>query len=257
MNIDIGLAGAAEAPKVKERIVSFVWQHVWLLVSLFVMTLGVAVCVRSNFGSSVISSIPYAMTLAGAAGKAPALTIGEYTNIMNVVLVALQIAVLGRRFERVQLFQLLIGFVFGSLLDVNMWLTSGLDCASLWTKAAAQLAGCLILGFGIAMEIRCGSVTMPGEGLPASVSRRTGVPFAKVKICVDVALVAIAVVAGYAFFGRWLGEVVGPGTMFAMIFVGYVVKLMSPRMGWFDRLLYYRPGFRRYLYGLARYIRRG
>jgi len=24
-------------------------------------------------------------------------------------------------------------------------------------------------------------------------------------------------------------------------------------MGWFDRLLNYHPGFRRYLYGLARY----
>lgn len=251
--------GAAEAPKVKERkekIVSFVWQHVWLLVSLFVMTLGVAVCVRSNFGSSVISSVPYAMTLAGEVGKAPALTIGDYTNIMNMLLVVLQMLILRRRFERVQLFQLVIGFVFGSLLDVNMWLTSGLDCTSLWAKAAAQLAGCLILGFGIAMEIRCGSVTMPGEGLPVSISRCTGVPFAKVKICVDVALVVLAVVAGYAYFGRWLGEVVGPGTLFAMVFVGYVVKLTSPRLAWFDRLLYYRPGFRRYLYGLARYIRR-
>ena len=47
---------------------------------------------------------------------------------------------------------------------------------------------------------------------------------------------------------------VGPGTLFAMFYVGYVVKLVNPHLGWFDRLLAYRPGFRRYIYGMARYI---
>lgn len=49
----------------KDRVISFVWQHVLLLVSLFIMTLGVAVCVRSMLGSSVISTLPYAFETAG------------------------------------------------------------------------------------------------------------------------------------------------------------------------------------------------
>ena len=93
----------------KDRIISFVWQHLILIVSLFVMTFGVALCVRSNFGSSVISAIPLAMTLAGDNAQAPQLSIGEYTYLMNAVLVAIQIIVLRRRFEAVQLFQLVIG----------------------------------------------------------------------------------------------------------------------------------------------------
>lgn len=55
----------------KTKFISFVWQHVWLLISLFVMTFGVAMCVRSNFGSSVISTIPFVLTLAGDDGMAP------------------------------------------------------------------------------------------------------------------------------------------------------------------------------------------
>lgn len=39
-----------------------------------------------------------------------------------------------------------------------------------------------------------------------------------------------------------------------MFFVGAVVRIVSRRLGWFRRLLAYRPGFRRYVYGLARYI---
>lgn len=238
----------------KEKTISFLWQHLLLVISLFIMTFGVALCVRSNFGSSVISSIPLAMTLAGAADKAPALSIGDYTNIMNILLVGGQILILRRKFERMQLFQLIIGFLFGFLLDVNMWLTSGIVCDTIAYKISAQIAGCLVLGTGIAFEIRCGSVTMPGEGFPAAICKATGIPFAKAKIGVDTTLVIIAVLTGYAYFGTWLWNVVGSGTLFAMFFVGLVVRFFDGKLRWFDNLLHYRPGFRRYLFGLARFI---
>lgn len=238
----------------KDRVVSFIWQHMLLAVSLFVMTLGVALCVRSAFGSSVISAIPLAMSLAGDAGQVPALSIGEYTYLMNVVLVALQVLILRRRFEPVQLFQLLIGFAFGFLLDLNMWLTQSVVCTGLWAKVLTQLIGCLVLGVGITFEIRCGSVTMPGEGLPVAISKVSGIAFAKAKIYVDISLVVGAVALCYLFFGRWLWNVIGPGTLFAMVFVGAVVRYFSGRMRWFDRLLGYSASLPRFLYGLARYI---
>ena len=84
----------------KDRIISFFWQHILLLVSLYIMTLGVAVCVRSGVGSSVISVLPYVFESAGKAfGNVPALTIGQYTYIMNGILVAGQIAILRRRWS--------------------------------------------------------------------------------------------------------------------------------------------------------------
>lgn len=239
----------------KEKIIGFVWQHILLLLSMFFMTFGVALCVRSNLGSGVISSIPMAFSLAGEAGKAPGLTIGGYTNIMNVILVVAQILVLRRRFEPIQLFQLLIGFVFGFLLDVNVWLTSFFSTyQALPSQIIVQLLGATILGCAVATEIRCGSVTMPGEGIQVAIAKVSGRPFPTVKIIVDTTLVILAVISGFYFFGSWPLTVVGPGTLFAMFYVGYVVKLVNPHLGWFDRLLDYRPGFRRYIYGLARFI---
>lgn len=196
----------------KEKVVSFCWQHLLLLLSLFVMTVGVAVCVRSMLGSSVIW---------------------------------------------VQLFQLVIGFLFGMLIDVNMRLTSWLMPVGLWQQALAQATGCTLLGIGIALEVRCGSVTMPGEGFPVAVSRTTGIDFSKVKIAVDILLVALGIAACYLFFGAWQWHIVGIGTLFAMFYVGIVVRLTGRHLGWFDRLLAYRPGFRRYIYGLARFIYNG
>ncbi|MDE6317951.1 MAG: hypothetical protein K2L73_06085 [Muribaculaceae bacterium] len=239
---------------VKDKIIGFVWQHVLLLFSMFFMTFGVALCVRSNLGSGVISSIPMSFTLAGEAGLAPGWTIGGYTNVMNVILVVAQILVLRRRFEPIQLFQLVIGFIFGMFLDINMWITSFLSYDALTSQIVAQLAGATVLGCAVAAEIRCGSVTMPGEGIQVAVSRVTSRPFPVIKIMIDTLLVVLAVISGFIFFGTWPWVVVGPGTLFAMFYVGFVVKLVNPHLGWFDRLLAYRPGFRRYIYGLARYI---
>lgn len=239
----------------KDRIISFIWQHVLLLISLFIMTVGVAVCVRSMLGSSVISTLPYVFETAGRQiPGVPRLTIGQYTYIMNALLVVGQLCVLRSRFEAVQLFQLLVGFVFGSLIDINMWLTTWLVPTTLCMQAVAQVAGCTLLGLGIALEVRCGSVTMPGEGFPVAISAVTGIEFAKVKIGVDTTLVVLAVVAGYAFFGTWQWHIVGIGTLFAMVYVGMVVRMAGRHLGWFDHLLAYRPGFRRYVYGLARLL---
>ncbi len=240
----------------KNRIIGFVWQHVLLLSAIYFMTLGVAFCVRSNLGSGVISAIPMSFTIAGKAGLAPGFTIGGYTNIMNVILVLAQVLVLRRKFETVQLFQLVVGFVFGAMLDINMFITSFFDYSNILMQIFAQLFGATILGVAVAIEIRCQSVTMPGEGIQVAVSRVTGLPFPYVKIGIDTLLVVLAVVSGYYFFGAWPQTVVGLGTLFAMFYVGYVVKLVNPHLGWFDRLLNYRPGFRRYVYGLARFISR-
>lgn len=242
----------------REKVLSFVWQHLLLLVSLYLMTLGVVLCVKSSLGSSVISSLPFVFSLAGPVSRVPEWTIGGYTIAMNFVLVFCQILILRRRFDPMQLFQLVIGFLFGWLIDLNMWLTSGLVCTGLLSQLLAQLAGCTIMGVGIAFEVRCGSVTMPGEGISIVIGQVTGRPFAKVKICVDTLLVLLAVGSCYLFFGRWLWNVIGVGTIFAMVYVGLVVRFVTPHLGWFDRLLAYIPGFRRYLFGLARLLyRRG
>ena len=84
----------------------------------------------------------------------------------------------------------------------------------------------------------------------------TGWPFPKAKIRVDITLVVLAVLFCFLLLGSWKWEIVGIGTLFAMVYVGVTVRLFNKHLAWFDRLLHYRPGCRRYVYGLARYIRR-
>lgn len=140
------------------------------------------------------------------------------------------------------------------LLDLNLYIISWLHPTLLLEKTVTQLAGCTILATGIAIEVRCGSITMPGEGFPVAISKVLEIEFPKVKIAVDISLVILGIVSCYAFFGKWMWHIIGLGTLFAMYYVGLAVRIISHHLGWFDRLLTYRPGFRRYIYGLARLI---
>lgn len=186
----------------KEKLISFVWQHALLFMALCIMTLGIALCVKSMLGASVISVLPYVFHDAGTEGLTPPLTIGLYTFLMNALLVVGQVGVLRRQFDPVQLFQLLVGLVFGMLIDLNLYFLSWLQPVAMWEKAVSQLAGCTILAAGISLEVRCGSVTMPGEGFPVALSKVTGIEFPKVKIAVDISLVLLGVVFSYLFFGK-------------------------------------------------------
>ena len=78
-----------------------------------------SLCIRPNFGSSVIATIPFIIALAEEASIVSLFTIVEYTHIMNFLFIGLQISS-PPEFPRIQLFQFIIGFVFGFLLDVNM-----------------------------------------------------------------------------------------------------------------------------------------
>ena len=85
------------------------------------MTFGVVLCIKSALGSSVISSLPLSFSMAGASGLMPTLSVGGYTIVMNFVLVGLQILILGSRFKLIQLFQLIVGFLFdGSLISTSI-----------------------------------------------------------------------------------------------------------------------------------------
>ena len=223
---------------IAKRFYDFARRQLLLLVSLFFLACGVALCVRSNLGSSVISSAPYAFFLAGENGMAPGWTLGMYTNLLNVLLVVTQIAVLRHRYRPWQLLQLLIGVVFGMLIDISMAMTAFLESVdNLYPRLALMWGGSTLMALGVSMEIRCASITMPGEGLPAALSKVTGKSFASMKIFTDILLVALAVGASYLFFKNWMWNVVGAGTLFAMVYIGVAVKVFSRHLGWFDRLL--------------------
>lgn len=231
----------------KEKVLFFIRQQLLLLASLYVMTFGVSLFIRSCLGSSAISVTPLVWSTAGLAGisvgsfHVPALTVGGYTIIMNFIFVILQILILRRRYKPIQLFQLVIGALFSVFLDVNMAITAPLmagpgPAGMAWGLFLVAVAG-VVMGVGVACEVRCRSVMMPGEGIQVAIAQVSGREFSKVKIVVDTTLVALGLASCLVFYGTWRWDIVGLGTIISMVYIGIMVRVFSPHLGWFDRLL--------------------
>ena len=217
--------------------------------SLFIMSIGVALTLRSDLGSSAISLIPYVWSLSkethvgifGMTFIVPSWTIGQYTICMNTILILLQIVLLRKNFKKIQLLQMVTGFLFGMFIDIAMILTSWCvwDSSVLgYVLRIIQLfAACAILGFGIACEVRCNALLLPGEGFCVALSKVTGLDFGKAKIYNDITLVAIGAIFAFCFFHTWKWNIVGVATLVSMVFVGVMVRFFSFRLNWLDVIL--------------------
>lgn len=219
------------------------------IVSLFIISIGVSLTLRSDLGSSPISLIPYVWSLAkethidilGMTFIVPSWTIGQYTICLNTILILLQIVLLRGEFKKVQLLQMVTGFLFGMFIDLAMLLTSW----CIWDSSVLgyifrifQLfAACAILGFGIACEVRCNALLLPGEGFCVALSKVTGFDFGKAKIYNDITLVIIGTAFSFLFFHTWKWNIVGVATLVSMVFVGIMVRYFSFRLEWLDIIL--------------------
>ena len=72
-------------------------------IGLFIMTIGIALSVKSNLGVSPVSSIPYTITCVWG------IEMGKATILFHIILVILQILLLRKNFKPVQLLQVPVG----------------------------------------------------------------------------------------------------------------------------------------------------
>ena len=101
---------------------------------LFVMTIGIALSVKSNLGVSPVSSIPYTMT------RVFGIEMGNATIIFHCALVLIQLLILRKNFSLLVLLQIPVGIVFGKFTIVfaklcfccnwNFLLCSGEYCSA-------------------------------------------------------------------------------------------------------------------------------
>lgn len=210
-------------------------RYLVFVVALFVMAMGVSLSIRANLGSSPISAPPYVLSLVPNA----AMSMGGFTICMHVLFILTQILVLRSKYQKIQLLQLAVGFLYGFYTDLTMWITSPCQWGNSTTDYIIRLLqlfmGATLLAYGIAIEVRCNVLLLAGEGLPSSISQALNWDFGKVKICTDTFLVGVAVVFSFVFFGSWRWDMIGVGTLFSMIAVGLMVRFFASKIVWVDK----------------------
>ncbi len=208
-------------------------RYFYLLLSLFVIALGVAVVTKAALGTSPIASVPYVLSLCTP------VTMGTYMMAMNLIIIIIECILMSRAELREQRLQLMLqipaGILFGFFIDLSFPLIAWFEPTAYIHSAAALLAGCAVIALGVAMEVQAGVTMMATDAILRVVSKLTGKEFGSLKMCFDVSLVATAALISYLVMGGIEG--VREGTVIAAILVGPLVRLSRRYLQPVDRWL--------------------
>ncbi|MDD3220673.1 MAG: cytidylate kinase family protein [Lachnospiraceae bacterium] len=200
------------------------------LIGLFISSFGVSFVTKAALGTSPISSIPYVLSL-----DLP-WTLGEFTIVFSVLLIILQIVILGRNFQKVSLLQIPVSILFGYFIDLSMLLLVWLNPQQWVSKFLALFIGCVILAFGVYIEVIANVVMLPGEAFVKAVTVRFHTDFGTTKVCFDASMTVIAGVLSLVLFHALQG--VGIGTIIAALIVGFIAKFFGRILMPFTELLF-------------------
>lgn len=198
-------------------------RYLFLLVGLLIMAFGVAFSIKAGLGTSPISSVPYVLS------EALPLTVGNVTILMHCVFILLQIVILRRRYQPVQLLQLAVAIVFGYMTDFAVWALGGLECSGYAMQWFFCIVGILLVAVGVSFEVTANVVTLAGEGLVLAICQVAPVKFGTMKVIFDVSLVVTACVLSLLLLHGLYG--VREGTIAAALFVGTVSRQINKPLG--------------------------
>ena len=194
-------------------------RYLLLCAGLAVMAFGVAFSIKASLGTSPISSFPYVVSVITP------LTVGNATILMHCFFILLQIAILRKEYQLIQLLQLPVAVLFGYLTDFGVWAVQGISCNTYWQQWILCLIGIFLVAVGVSLEVKAGVVVLAGEGVVLAVCKIFPVKFGFMKVGFDVTLVVIACILSLVFTEHLQG--VREGTVAAALLVGMIAKQLG------------------------------
>ena len=183
---------------------------------LFIMTIGIALSVKSDLGVSPVSSIPYTLTVCWG------IEMGKATILFHCVLIVIQILILRKNFRLKSLLQLPVGIVFGYFTTFCNSLVEGMPSTdNYFIRICMILISVVLVAIGIFLYLPADIMSLAGEGVMQAVSDTLKIEFSKVKVAFDVTMVIVSLVTCLIVL-HTLGSV-GIGTVIAALLVGIVL----------------------------------
>ena len=212
-------------------------RYLLFAIALFVNAMGIAYITKAALGTSPITSVTY------VASMFTPLTMGQWTIILNLLFVLLELPFMTRRQVkedlRMYVSQIVITFFFGLCIDLCMFIIQDLNPVVYISKIANLLIGCVILAVGIALEVKADVAMMAGEYFVRVLVKKFHKDFGYLKLAFDWSLVALAVILSLCFMGGIYG--VREGTVIAALLVGPIVHFVTPYYRFLDNWITDKP----------------
>ncbi len=203
-------------------------RYVVCLFGIFCISFGVALFTKSSTGTSAISVIPYTLSLV-----LTQLSYGTWVALFNGLLTISQVIILRGKcdwFDIVQ--QFVFCAVFGSIVDLSMWLLTYFNPSVYWQCLLTMLISAPVLAMGAYLTLISHVGVMAGDGFARELSKATGKEFAFVRVISDSTMAVTAVILCLAFWGTLV--TVREGTVYAALTTGAFVGLYSKHLKAFE-----------------------
>lgn len=184
---------------------------------------GVAFVTKAALGTSPIAAIPYSASLIWTV-----LTMGQWTALYNLLLVASQL-VIAKKVNKVELLiQAVIACLFGHFIDVSMYILTAFHPDLYLLKIISLLIGCTIIAFGAYLEIVADVAMLPADAFVTAIARRLGKEYGIIRVCSDVTMSVVAAAICWIFLHSFAG--VREGTIISALITGNIVKVMAAKL---------------------------
>ena len=187
------------------------------------ISLGASLSIKANLGTSPLICIPYVSSLIVN------ISVGSACFIFNIILIAVQVILLRSGFEKRQYLQIVIGTIYSVFMDFTLMLITFINPTDYLSQIAVLLASCIVMAFGVLLEIKTEVVYLPGDGFIVAIAEVLKKEFGKIKPYCDVSFVVIAAVLSIVFLDYLAG--VREGTLISAIIIGPIVRLFKKYCG--------------------------
>ncbi|WP_455644854.1 YczE/YyaS/YitT family protein [Methanosphaera sp.] len=187
------------------------------ILGLFLITVGIAFSIKSNLGSSPVSTIPYTLTVVWG------VEIGQATILFQSTLVLIQIILLRRKFQLRNLGQIIVGILFGYFTSFSVYLLSFIpESNSIIISLIYMAISIVLIALGLFTYLPPNLIPLSVEGVTQTIALVTKQPFPKIKVGFDTTVVALSLITCLVMI-KSPGSV-GVGTVISAILVGSVLK---------------------------------
>lgn len=195
-------------------------RYMLCVVSLFILSFGVAFTKVGDLGVSPISSVANVLSIGF-----PQLSIGNWLIITNCIMIFAQALMLRKNFKLYQLLQIPVSLLFGYFTDFGVWVISHVMPVNYIMQLGYAAIGDVILGIGISLSVTANVIMNSAEATVLAITDVTKKDFGTVKIIFDLSCVALSVILSLIFCGKVLG--VREGTLLCACCTGLMVKLSN------------------------------
>ncbi len=194
-------------------------RYIIYLLSLFIISLGASLSIKANLGTSPLICLPYVCSLISK------FSVGEVMFVFTLIFILIQVVLLRRDFEKRQYLQLIVGTIFSFFVDFSLMIVNFINPVGYVNQMALLLFSCVVVAFGVLLEIQTEIVYLPADGVIVAISKVLKKEFSNVKPFVDSSMVIIAAILSVVFLGYLAG--VREGTIISAIIIGPIVRVLK------------------------------